>query len=52
MKKQQDKKNIEYFFFYIKGIKSMASDVINYKYHKKVHYCGKNIVRFVFFNYK
>ncbi len=33
LKKLQDKTNVELHFFDIKGIKIMASDVINYKYH-------------------
>ncbi len=35
LKKRQDKTNVELHFFDIKGIKIMASDVINYKYHIK-----------------
>ncbi len=41
-----------YVCFDIKGIKIMASDVINYKYHIKICHCGKNMVSVVFFNYK
>ncbi len=35
LKKLQDKTNFELHFVDIKGIKIMASDVINYKYHIK-----------------